>query len=241
MLIIPAVDILDGMCVRLYQGQYDNVTRYSKDPAQIARQFQEEGAVRIHLVDLDAARGKGKHNRDTISRIRKEVSCTIEVGGGIRTKTDVDELVSIGIDKLVAGTVLAKEPDRVAGWIDVYGPRFIAGIDAWNGKVKISGWEKDAGMDDTVLARKASDIGISEIIYTSIAGDGALTGPDIERTTEVARAAGIPVILSGGIGSRDDVANVVESGEPGIIGIIMGKAIYEKKVSVADLVASFQR
>ncbi|MBN1696327.1 MAG: 1-(5-phosphoribosyl)-5-[(5-phosphoribosylamino)methylideneamino]imidazole-4-carboxamide isomerase [Spirochaetales bacterium] len=239
MIIIPSIDILNGSCVRLYQGKYNQATVYSKDPVEIAHSFEDAGARRIHIIDLDAARGEGRNNRKKIGLIRKAVGATIEVGGGIRTPIDVEELLSIGIDKLILGTVLAQQPTAVASWVKEYGDVFIAGIDAVNGNVKISGWEDNAGVDDVGLACEARDIGFTGIIYTNIAHDGALDGPDIDRTALIAEQSKLPVILSGGIGSEADVEAVVRKAHPGIIGIIIGKAIYEGKVSLPGLLESY--
>jgi phosphoribosylformimino-5-aminoimidazole carboxamide ribotide isomerase len=240
LIIIPAIDLLDNECVRLYKGNYAEKIVYSKKPFEIARSYEDAGAKRLHIVDLDAAKGEGKNNRKVISQIRKKVSCTIEVGGGIRTEDDVRELKEIGADKLILGTVFARNPEIATAWGKKYGYCFIAGIDALDGKVKIKGWESDSGVSDIALAKKAGELMISEIIYTNISRDGALTGPDIERTRMIAEYADIPVILSGGISCKEDIRNVVDAGCPLIIGIIIGKAIYEQKVSVRDLIVSFQ-
>lgn len=239
-MIIPSIDILNNECVRLVQGRYSDVTVYSKDPVKIAQSYEKAGAKRIHIVDLDGARGQGKTNRGIIDSIRQAVSCTLDTGGGIRSEKDIEELIKIGIDKLIVGTVLAKDPEKVKNWVDKFGDFFTAGIDAFDGEVKIAGWEAGSGIRDTVLAKKAKEIGLTEIIYTSISGDGMLIGPDIIRTRMIAEESGIPVILSGGISSREDVENVIKENCPLIKGIIIGKAIYEKKVSVPDLIESFQ-
>ncbi|MBN2531417.1 MAG: 1-(5-phosphoribosyl)-5-[(5-phosphoribosylamino)methylideneamino]imidazole-4-carboxamide isomerase [Spirochaetales bacterium] len=240
-MIIPSIDILNQECVRLLQGRYSDVTVYSSDPVKIAQSYEKAGVKRIHIVDLDGARGKGKNNRTIIEKIRQNVSCTLDTGGGIRSEEDIRELLAIGIDKLIVGTVFASEPGKVKKWVDKYGDFFVAGIDAYDGKVKIAGWEADSGQNDRVLAKKAGEIGINEIIYTNISGDGTLEGPDIARTRMIAEESGIPVILSGGISSSEDVENVVKENCPLIKGIIIGKAIYEQKVSVPDLIKSFQK
>jgi phosphoribosylformimino-5-aminoimidazole carboxamide ribotide isomerase len=240
MLIIPAIDIIDGQCVRLFQGKYDQATRYSLNPVDVAGTYDKAGALWIHLVDLDGARGKGRNNRATIKAIREAVRCRIETGGGIRTEKDIEELLSIGVDKLILGTVLIKEPERVSGWINQYGNVFAAGIDALNGQVKVSGWEAGAGMQDTVLAAKAEKLGLSGIIYTSISRDGTFTGPDIRSTNKIAGASSLPVILSAGIGSRADVEKVSANRAANIKGLIVGKAIYEDKVDIKELLTEYQ-
>ncbi len=234
------MDLLGGRCVRLYRGDYGSVTRYGEDPAETARAFRKAGARRIHVVDLDAARGGGADNRDRIREIRAAVDGTIEVGGGVRSESDVEELLAIGVDRLIVGTLLARDPDTLARWTGRYGRVFIAGIDALDGTVKISGWEAEAGIRDLDLAARAREVGAVAIIYTDISRDGTLEGPSIERTNRVAEAAGLPVILSGGIGSDSDVEAAVRENEGGIVGIITGKAVYEGKVDLARMIGRFQ-
>ncbi len=240
MVIIPAIDILKGECVRLYKGNYNESTVYEKEPAAMARKFAELGAKRIHIVDLDAARGSGD-NRKQIRKVRKAVpGCIIELGGGIRSEEDVEELFDLGIDRLVIGTMLVKNPNKVEGWVRHYGEGFIAGIDAEKGKVKVSGWESETNVKDTEIAKKAADMGFSSIIYTNIEKDGTLEGPDIEQTLAVSKAAGIPVILSGGISSEEDIAAVAKADSTLVPGCITGKAVYEKKLDLAALFQKYQ-
>jgi len=240
MIIIPAIDLIDGKCVRLYKGDYSTSKVYNEDPVETAKAFEAAGAERIHIVDLDAARGDG-NNRDIIKKIRSSVSAVVETGGGIRTTDDVKELVDCGIERMIAGTVLAREPDKVAGWIAGFGRKFIAGIDALNGEVKVSGWEKGSGLSDTALAKAAAEMGIISIVYTNIAKDGTLSGPDLENTMRIARESGIPVILSGGISSADDIAMVCSEADGlGIAGIITGKAVYEGRMKIESVIAEYQ-
>lgn len=240
MIIIPAIDLLDRRCVRLYKGSYDRVTEYDTDPIDTARRYQADGAVRIHVVDLNGAKGNGSVNRPVIRDIRKSVTCVLEVGGGIRTDDDVEELIDLGADRLVVGSVLVKDPEKVRSWVYKYGPRFIAGIDALMGLVKISGWRESGEIRDEELAFKSKDYGLVSIIYTNIAMDGTLAGPALEDTLRIAYASGLPVILSGGIGSEKDVASVCEHEKAGITGIIVGKALYEGAVAFPHLVAKYQ-
>lgn len=242
MLIIPAIDLLDGKCVRLFKGDYNQVTVYSDDPVAMARSFVASGAKRIHLVDLDAARG-GKNNRRVIASICRDVDAVFELGGGIRTQDDVKELVDIGIDYLILGTVFAKDPECGARWTTQFGKKFIAGIDALNGEVKVSGWQQGARIEDTWLARKAFECGMCSIIYTNIVKDGTLSGPDTERTLEIAEASGLPVTVSGGISCEKDFADIVSNprctGRIG--GIITGKGFYEKKFNLAEIISKYQK
>ncbi|MBI9104234.1 MAG: 1-(5-phosphoribosyl)-5-[(5-phosphoribosylamino)methylideneamino]imidazole-4-carboxamide isomerase [Spirochaetales bacterium] len=242
MTIIPAIDLLNGQCVRLYKGSYDQSKIYDSDAAGMAKSFEKAGARRIHLVDLDAARSGAdkKSNRDVLRLVRNSVSAMLEVGGGIRTEKDVNELLDIGIDRLILGTVLAKDPDLVESWIKKYGQVFIAGIDALNGEVKVSGWEEGSALLDTDLAKKSADMGIISIIYTNIDKDGTLAGPDIESTVKIAGASGLPVTLSGGISGPGDVAKAVKYEESGIRGIITGKALYEGRLNLSEIIKSYQ-
>jgi len=243
MLIIPAIDIIDGKCVRLYRGDYSKVTNYSDSPADVAMQLEEAGSKRIHIVDLDAARGDGVNNRKTISEIRKKTGAILELGGGIRGDDDIKEILDIGIDRLILGTVFARNPEIGAEWIAKYGKSFIAGIDALNGEVKVSGWEKGSGVKDTELAANAGEYGFCSIIYTNISRDGTLSGPDAERTAFIAEASSLPVIVSGGISCEDDFKNIVgnKEYEGKIAGIITGKAFYENKFSLKDVIDKYQK
>lgn len=243
MLIIPAIDIIDGKCVRLYRGDYSKVTNYSDSPADVAMQLEEAGSKRIHIVDLDAARGDGLNNRKTISEIRKKTGAILELGGGIRGDDDIKEILDIGIDRLILGTVFARNPEIGAEWIVKYGKFFIAGIDALNGEVKVSGWEKGSGVKDTELAAKAGEYGFCSIIYTNISRDGTLSGPDAERTALIADASSLPVIVSGGISCEHDFKKIAEikEYEGKIAGIITGKAFYENKFSLKDVIDKYQK
>lgn len=237
--IIPAIDIYDGRCVRLYQGDYESVAEYQKDPVAVARQFEEAGARRIHVVDLDAARGGKRDNRKTIRKIRRACSVVLQIGGGIRSDYDVEELIDTGVDRLVIGTAFARAPRTLEGWIAHYGNIFIAGIDARDGKVCIEGWERETKVRAIDLAIKASDIGVESIVYTNIAHDGTLKGPDIVGTLELARAVETPVILSGGIASGEDIAKLIEQSDGIISGVILGKSIYENTINLSDVIAQY--
>lgn len=240
MLIIPAIDLYNKHCVRLEKGNFARITEYSSDPVHTALQMHSEGAQWIHIVDLDAAQGEGKNNRSIIGRIRDAVPSRIEVGGGIRNDKDVKELFSIGIDRLIVGTVAAKSPETVTDWIQRYGNIFIAGIDAENGMVRVSGWQKESGLTDTELAVRLKNAGVRGIIYTDISRDGMLKGPGIERTEMIAGVSGLPVVLSGGISSEEDMDRVFTGRKSGITGIITGKALYEKRINLNKMISLYQ-
>ncbi len=239
MTIIPAIDLLDGHCVRLYQGDYSRPTVYERDPVDTARSFADAGVRRIHLVDLNAARSDATNNRKTISRIRGAVDALIEVGGGIRSNRDIEELAEMGVDRLVVGTSLVKNPDAVGEWAQRYPGRIIAGIDARDGLVRISGWEADSELSDTEAAQLAARIGAVEIIYTNIERDGTMEGPDIERSVRIARSSGLPVIVSGGIRGREDFEAVARREDEGLLGAIAGKSLYEGKIELRGLIRGY--
>ncbi len=242
MLVIPAVDLINGKCVRLEKGNFSRVKVYSDNPVDIALSFEAAGVRWIHVVDLDAARGSGEYgvnNRELIGNIKSAISCRIEVGGGIREERDVEELLECGVDRLILGTLIVKNLGMVKQWVKRYGDVFIAGIDAKDGIVRVSGWEEDGGIIDTDLAKRIRDIGIRRIIYTNISRDGLLSGPDVGRTNLISKISGLRVVLSGGIGCEDDVRYVFEEGY-NIAGVITGKAVYEGKISVKRMVDLYQ-
>ncbi|MBN2050648.1 MAG: 1-(5-phosphoribosyl)-5-((5-phosphoribosylamino)methylideneamino)imidazole-4-carboxamide isomerase [Spirochaetales bacterium] len=233
MVVIPAIDIIEGRCVRLRRGDFADRAVYHADPVEQAVSFQRSGAVRIHLVDLDAARGSG-NNRAVIAGLRKRVSAVLEVGGGIRTEDDVKELLDLGVDRLILGTVFVRDPDILSRWTDLYGRKFIAGLDACGGEAKTSGWTEGSGKSAEALALAAAEAGATAIIYTDIQRDGTLAGPDIEGTLGIARVSALPVILSGGIGFLEHLKAVYERRNEGIAGVITGKALYEGKLSLEE-------
>ena len=240
MLIVPAIDLLGGRCVRLHQGDYDRAETYDLDPVEVARGFVTAGARRIHLVDLDAARTGAATNRQVIAAIRKAVDVVVEVGGGVRTDADVRALVELGVDRLVVGTVLVKDPDLVASWVETFGAKFIAGIDARDGQVKVSGWEEGSAVEDVELAARCRSLGLISIVYTNIARDGMLAGPDLDRTLLVAGASGLPVILSGGIASWADFEAIRRADHPLLAGVITGKALYKNRIDLSAVIEEFQ-
>jgi len=235
MIAIPAIDLIDGCCVRLTEGIFDTARVYENDPAAVARSFAEAGAERLHVVDLDAARGTGS-NREAVKNIRKAFSGILDVGGGIRSIEDARILRKLGVDLLITGTALVTRPDEVAAWADELGPVFVAGIDARNGEVKISGWEGASSLLAVDLAVKARNLGFAEIIYTDISRDGTLSGPNLPETVSIAAVSGLPVIISGGVGSPSDLEALVSEKPEGIKGVIFGKALYEGRVNLKDAI-----
>jgi phosphoribosylformimino-5-aminoimidazole carboxamide ribotide isomerase len=240
MRIIPAIDLLNGSCVRLYQGSYAAPTIYDRDPVSTARRFADAGAERIHVVDLDAARGNPQTNRPVIAAIRRAVPAVLEVGGGIRRDEDAAELDEIGVDRMVIGTLLIRDPGRVAAWARRYRGKIIAGIDSRGGTVQVSGWEEDSSLSDLQAAGLAAESGAVSIIYTDIARDGTMSGPNLQRCREIARHAGLPVIVSGGVRGEEDFAALAAEDPALLPGIITGKALYERRFDLTEVLQRYQ-
>lgn len=236
--VVPAIDLINGRCVRLTQGDYERSTEYREDPAAVAREFARAGATRVHVVDLDAARGGG-NNRDALAGIRAAFDGILEVGGGVRTYDDVRRLLNVGVDRLVVGTVLAREPESVARWCGAHSGVIVAGIDARDGVVKVSGWTEDDGLSAEALATTAGGLGCVSIIYTDISVDGTGDGPDVAGARAVRRASGLPVIASGGVGTVEHVEAVAAARPDGIVGVIAGRALYEGAIDLAEVLERF--
>lgn len=241
--IIPALDLIGGACVRLRQGDYEQKTVYDADPVAVARSFVEAGARRLHVVDLDAARGSGDNRRviAEVCRAVAAVGAAIEVGGGVRSREDVAALVDAGVRWVAVGTTLVRDPDEVARWAGFYPDTILASIDARDGEVRVSGWQDDSGISAVDLARTAVTIGCAAIEFTEISRDGTLAGPDIPATVALARAVAIPVILSGGVSRVEDVVEAHREGGGVIAGCIVGRALYEGRFDLARAIREVQR
>jgi len=228
MLLIPAIDIKDGKCVRLRQGRMDDVTVFSEDPAAVARRWVEAGARRLHLVDLDgAARGRPV-NTGVIEAIAGEhADVPVQVGGGIRDEDAVLAYMDAGVEYVIIGTRAVNTPHFVNDLCLEFPGHIIVGLDARDGKVAIDGWSKLSNHDVLDMARRLENDGVAAIIYTDISKDGMMAGFNLASTEELARNVHVPVIASGGISSLDDVRALCGSAEEGIIGAIIGRALYE--------------
>jgi phosphoribosylformimino-5-aminoimidazole carboxamide ribotide isomerase len=233
--IVPAIDLKDGHCVRLAQGQREQVTIYSQDPVELAREFAKAGAETIHVVDLDAAfRGKESPNRSVVTEIARQVKAVIQFGGGIRTEKDVDDLLAGGIGRVVVGTLAAESPEVLEKLATKFGSRIAVGIDARDGIVMTRGWEQKTGLSAKDCAVTVAKLGVERIIYTDIKRDGMLSGPNIEQTVAIARLAGIHVTASGGVSSLRDLENLRAANEPLIDSVIVGKALYERSFTLEE-------
>jgi phosphoribosylformimino-5-aminoimidazole carboxamide ribotide isomerase len=235
MKIIPAIDLKGGRCVRLREGRAEDVTVYSDDPVATARRWVEAGGELIHLVDLDGAFSGVQANLDAVRAIRAAVDVELELGGGIRDMERIDLMVSLGIDRVILGTVAAKDPDLLSAACAKYPGRIIVGIDARNGKVAVRGWVEVTELDAREFGRKVADQGAAGIIYTDISRDGMMTGPNVEATAEMARAVPVPVIASGGVTNIGDIKNLLSI--EGLWGAITGKAIYAGTLDLREAIA----
>ena len=229
MLIIPAIDLKDGHCVRLKQGLMEDATVFSEDPAAMARHWVDQGAQRLHLVDLNGAFAGKPINEGAIKAIVQEVGgdIPIQLGGGIRDLETIERYLDDGISYIIIGTAAVKNPGFLHEACDAFPGHIIVGLDAKDGKVAVDGWSKLTGHDVADLARKYEDYGVEAIVYTDIGRDGMLTGVNIEATVALAQNLRIPVIASGGITNLDDVKRLCGVEDEGIIGAITGRAIYE--------------
>jgi phosphoribosylformimino-5-aminoimidazole carboxamide ribotide isomerase len=228
MIVIPAIDLRGGRCVRLQQGQASAETVYSENPVKIAKRWCEEGAEMIHVVNLDAAFNQDdRENLKALENILYEVEVPVQFGGGVRTLDDVQRLDDLGATRIVVGTTAIENPQLLQHMIDAFGSTIVVGIDARDGIVALRGWEKMSNLQAVDFAQKVADMGVERIVYTDIARDGMLTGINLEATKAIAQASGIHVTASGGVATLDDIYGVKELQEFGVDSVIVGKALYE--------------
>jgi phosphoribosylformimino-5-aminoimidazole carboxamide ribotide isomerase len=229
MLLIPAIDLKDGQCVRLKQGAMEDATVFSEDPAAMARHWIDQGARRLHLVDLNGAFAGKPKNASAIKAILAEVGTEIPVqlGGGIRDLDTIEACLDGGLTYVIIGTAAVKNPGFLHDACSAFPGHIIVGLDAKEGKVAVDGWSKLTGHDVIDLAKKFEDYGVEGVIYTDIGRDGMLSGVNVEATVKLAQALRIPVIASGGIASIKDVQDLCKVQDEGIVGAITGRAIYE--------------
>jgi phosphoribosylformimino-5-aminoimidazole carboxamide ribotide isomerase len=234
MLIIPAIDLKDGQCVRLLQGRKDEVTVYSNDPPATARKWESFGAEVLHVVDLDGAFTGVQANIEVILEIRRSVKMIVEVGGGVRDLATIDSLITAGIDRVILGTSAIEDSGLVSEACRTFPGKILVGIDAKDGKVAVRGWEKVSTIGAKELAEQVEAAGVAGIIYTDISRDGMLTGPNFPALKEMVRAVQIPVIASGGIAAMEDVWNLMQI--PALWGAITGKAIYSGSLDLKEAI-----
>lgn len=232
MIIFPAIDIRGGKCVRLTEGRFDAQTVYADDPAAMALRWAAEGAEYLHVVDLDGALAGQPVNLAIVKRIAAAVKIPIQLGGGIRTLAAIDTVLAAGVTRVILGSVAVKQPDLVKEACAACGDRVVVGIDAKDGIVAVEGWGVSGGVGAEELASRMAAAGVARIIFTDISRDGTLTGVNVSATRSLARAAGVPVIASGGVSSLADVAAVKAAEADGVEGVIIGKALYTGAVGL---------
>ena len=230
MILLPAIDLKDGVCVRLVRGDMASATVFSRDPAAQARHFAEAGFRWLHVVDLDGAIAGRSVNGAAVAAIRNVVNLPIQLGGGIRDRAAIERWLALGIDRVVLGTAALRDPGLVREAAADYPGRIAVGIDARDGHVAVEGWTETTALDLVELGRRYEDCGVAAIVYTDIARDGALVGVDANAVAAVAQQIRIPLIVSGGVSSLDDIAALKAREADGIVGIICGRALYDGRI-----------
>ena len=236
MIIIPAVDIKNGKCVRLFQGRMDEETVFSDDPAAMAKRWEDEGAEMIHVVDLDGAVEKSPKNLTSIRKIIESVNAHVQVGGGIRNEKTVRMFLDLGIKRVIIGTVAIQEPKLVKDICKAFPDQIVVGIDSRNGLVAIEGWTKTTQIKSIDLAKQFEDCGVAAINFTDIHRDGMQTGPNIDETRRLAEAVSIPVIASGGVSTIEDIINLMPLKAVGVVGVITGRALYSGSLDLKSAI-----
>ncbi|MEY3037749.1 1-(5-phosphoribosyl)-5-[(5-phosphoribosylamino)methylideneamino]imidazole-4-carboxamide isomerase [Marinobacterium sp. LSUCC0821] len=235
MLIIPAIDLKDGKCVRLRQGRMDDSTVFSDDPVDMAAKWVDAGCRRLHLVDLNGAFAGEPVNGEIVREIAKAYpNLPIQIGGGIRSAETIEAYLNAGVSYVIIGTKAVKEPQFVTDMCKAFPGNIIVGLDAQDGRVAIDGWAEVTDVMAVDLAKRFRDDGVSSIVYTDIARDGMMQGVNVEATVDLAVQGGIPVIASGGVTNIDDIRALAEVADQGILGAITGRAIYEGTLDVAE-------
>ena len=236
--LFPAIDLIDGCAVRLVKGDYAQKTIYSENPAAVARSFAAAGAKYLHVVDLEGAKDGGTPNLETIRTIVKESGLLVEVGGGIRSEEVIKTYLDAGVFRVILGTAAVQNPAFLEEMVRKYGEKIAVGVDIKDGRIAIHGWTEVSEESCFAFCEKLQKIGVKTIICTDISKDGTLTGPNVEYTKLLTEKTGLDVIASGGVSCMDDLARLHECG---IKGAIIGKALYEKKISLPDAVARFEQ
>jgi phosphoribosylformimino-5-aminoimidazole carboxamide ribotide isomerase len=231
-IIFPAIDLRDGKCVRLIEGDFERETVFDDDPAAAARRWREAGATWLHVVDLDGARTGESGNLDAIAAIVQAVDCPVQVGGGIRSVESAEQLFSAGVSRVIVGTAIVTDPEMVDALVCQFPGKVVAGLDARDGNLALSGWLEQGSVSALETARDLPARGIETVVFTDIRRDGTLSGPNVDALTEMIAIPGIEVIASGGIGSIDDVRNVAEAGAAGVI---IGRALYDGRVTLTEV------
>jgi len=238
MLVIPAIDLRQGKCVRLTQGRKEATTVYG-DPVEVAEAFERDGARMLHVVDLDGAFSESNgRNRDVVRDLVRAVTIPVQFGGGMRSIKDVEQVISLGVARVVIGTLAVESPDKLAEIVRLFGVDHVAvGIDARNGQVVTRGWETEEQMSALTLARRVAAAGVERIIYTDVQRDGMLTGVNIDQTCLIAETSGLKITASGGIASLEDLERLGAVSHCGVDSVIVGKALYEGRFTLPEAIA----
>ncbi len=234
--VIPAIDLLDGKCVRLYQGDYERLEIFNDNPVTVARSWAEQGATRLHVVDLDGAKEGKTSNLASIEAIVAAIAIPVQVGGGLRDRASIARLLDLGVQRCIMGTVAVEQPELVQELCQEFPEQIVVGIDARQGKVATRGWLETSEVLATDLAQRMAVAGAAAIIYTDIHRDGTMSGPNIDALRELATAIEIPVIASGGVSSLTDLLSLLALESLGVTGVIVGKAIYTGDVKLTEAV-----
>lgn len=241
MLVLPAIDLKGGKCVRLYQGDMATAKVYSESPEEMALHWQSLGAKMIHVVDLDGAMAGEPRNLGAISRILQVLDIPIELGGGIRSEEVVGDYLQLGVYKVILGTAACRNREVLHRVCEDFPGRIAVGIDAREGSVAIRGWQEVTEVDAVRFAVQLQDAGVGHLIYTDISRDGALSGPNLEATAQLAESVNIPVILSGGMHSHEDLEAAASLEGKGVKGVILGRSIYEGTIELTEAITKIQR
>ncbi len=236
MIIFPAIDLKGGICVRLMQGDPERATVYGKDPVEVAKHWESQGAEWLHLVDLDGAFSKAPVNHGIICRIAESVSIPVQVGGGIRTLDNVESYFAAGIARVILGTVALRQPEILEKACDLHPGKVALGLDARDGCVAVEGWKEATQTDAVSLVRRFSHLNLAGVIYTDIHRDGMQTGVNIEATGRLMEETGVPVIASGGVSTIEDIRKLLPLVPLGLLGVITGRAIYEGTLNLRDAI-----
>lgn len=235
MLVYPAIDIRGGLCVRLTQGDYAQETVYGSNPVEVAGRWRQAGAQILHIVDLDAAKSGVPQNLDVIRQIAAAVPLPIQVGGGIRDRAIIEQYLEIGIQQLVVGTQAVRQPEWFREMAEAFPGRLVVGIDAHAGRVATDGWTQASELQPVAMARSLEPLPLAGIVYTDIATDGMLQGPNVPAMAEMAAAVSLPVIASGGVTTAEDIRRLAEAG---VAGCIVGRTLYEGRLTLEQALAA---
>ena len=241
MILYPAIDIRGGKAVRLLQGDYERETTYDSDPVDAASRWAEEGAEFLHVVDLDGAKAGEPQNLAAVRRIAAAVDCPVQVGGGLRDMEAIAAVLAAGAERVVIGTAALRDPQLLEAALGAHGERVVVSVDTRSGKVSLSGWTETSGVDAPAAVAELTERGVQRFLCTAIEVDGTMEGPAIRQLNEIAAATTVPVIASGGVGELCHLERLARETAPNVEGAIVGRALYERRFTVAEGIAALAR